>query len=287
VCLRPKRTGRLFLAGDLDFLDRAAGLAGRRLEQMQLTRTAAGERQRRRQLDELSRLKDDFLSRVAHDLRTPVTSLGWSIRNLGDGLAGELNEKQKEYLYSIRDAVDHLAGLVDNLLEISRLEKSKVEVICVPLNPERSISRAVGTVKPLAEAQGVALVASASGQGAVLADEDKLTEVLVNLLENAVRFSPRTGTVEVTTEDLDGSRIRIAVRDQGPGLKGLADPFGRFVQGAPSPAGERGGYGLGLTIAREYVVLMGGTIRGDDHPTGGAIFTIELKRCPDQGGSPS
>ncbi len=286
VFLRPKLTGRLFLAGDLDFLERAAELAARRLEQMLLARTAAGELRKRRQLDELSRLKDDFLSRVAHDLRTPVTSMGWSIRNLDDGLAGELNQKQKDYLSSIRDAVDHLAGLVTNLLEISRLEESKVEVACGPLDPSLPIFRAIGTVKPLAEARGVTLDTGLADSDPVLANDDKLAEVLVNLLENAVRYSPRGGTVTVTTEKTLADRILITVRDQGPGLKNLADPFGRFVQGTPNPDGERGGYGLGLTIAREYVVLMGGTIEGTDHPEGGAVFTIELKRPENQTGGP-
>ncbi|MEN8007923.1 MAG: HAMP domain-containing sensor histidine kinase [Candidatus Krumholzibacteriota bacterium] len=278
IFLGPKKTGRLFIPSDHEFLLRAAEAAGRRLDQIHLARTAAGERMKRRQLDELSRLKDDFLSRVAHDLRTPVTSLGWSIRNLNDGLAGELNEKQKEYLSSIRDAVDHLAGLVTNLLEISRLEKSRVEVACELQDLQRAVQRAAGTVDPLAEAKGVKLETTITGTVTALVDEDKLTEVLVNLLENAVRFSPSGGEVTLKVESPDQDTARITIRDQGQGLGGLADPFDRFVQGEPSPDGSRGGYGLGLTIAREYVELMGGEITGGDHPDGGAVFSIDLER---------
>ncbi len=277
--LGPKVTGRLFISRDLDFLRRVAELAGRCLEQMHLARTAAGERMKRRQLDELSRLKDDFLSRVAHDLRTPVTSVGWSIRNLDDGLAGDLNPKQKEYLSSIRNAVDHLAGLVTNLLEISRLEKSVVEVVYELHDLQKAVQRAAGTVEPLAEAKGVKLETQFAGPCEALVNEDKLTEVLVNLLENAVRFSPPAGIVTLQVESPDHDTARITIRDRGPGLGGLADPFGRFVQGTPSPDGSGGGYGLGLTIAKEYVELMGGEIRGGDHPDGGAVFTIELTRA--------
>lgn len=276
VLLGPKRTGRLFISGDLEFLKRGTELAVRRLEKLSLARRIAGEKIRRRQMDELSKMKDDFLSRVAHDLRTPVTSLGWSIRNLDDGLAGELNEKQKDYLSSIRDSVDHLAGLVTDLLEISRLEKSKVEVGCVPMDPGRSVMRAVGTVKPLAEARDVVLETKIADSVTVLANDDKLTEVVVNLLANAVRYSPRQGKVMVTVVPADPHSARITVRDQGPGLGGLADPFGRFVQGKPGGDGIESGYGLGLTIAKEYVVLMGGEIQGGDHPDGGAVFTIDL-----------
>jgi signal transduction histidine kinase len=278
VFLGPKATGRMFLPGDLEFLERSCGAAALRLEQIHLTRTADLERLRRRQLDELSSLKDDFLSRVAHDLRTPVTSVGWSIRNLSDGLAGELNERQREYLGSIRDAVDHLGGLVNNLLEISRLEKSVVEVECVPLDPEQAVMRAAGTVKPLAEAEDVILETVIGSHDQVKANEDKLTEVLVNLLENAVRYSPTGGKVTVSVESAGPARTRISVRDQGPGLGGLENPFARFVQGAPSPDGQKGGYGLGLTIAREYVVLMGGEISAGDHADGGALFKIDLER---------
>jgi len=278
VFLGPKVTGRLFISRDLDFLRRVAELAGRRLEEMHLARTVAGEQLKRRQMNELSRLKDDFLSRVAHDLRTPVTSVGWSIRNLSDGLAGDLNPKQKKYLSSIRDAVDHLAGLVTNLLEISRLEKSVVEVACELHDLQRVVQRATGTVDPLAEAKSVKLETKTGGTCEALANEDKLTEVLVNLLENAVRFSPPAGIVTLKVESPDQDTARITIRDQGPGLGGLSDPFGRFVQGAPSPDGSGGGYGLGLTIAKEYVELMGGQIRGGDHPGGGAVFTIDLTR---------
>jgi len=232
-------------------------------------------------------MKDDFLSRVAHDLRTPVTSLGWSIRNLNDGLAGELNQKQKEYLSSIKDSADHLAGLVTNLLEISRLEESKVEVACVPVDPARSVKRAAGTVKPLAEAKNVALETSIEESLTVLANEDKLTEVIVNLLENAVKYSPRAGTVTATVQSVDHGRVRIIIRDQGPGLGGLTDPFGRFVQGKPSQDGNETGYGLGLTIAQEYVVLMGGKIRGGDHSEGGAVFSIDLTRSDLPRGEPT
>lgn len=287
IFLGPKVTGRLFISRDLDFLQRVAELAGRRLEQMHLARTVAGEQLKRRQMNELSRLKDDFLSRVAHDLRTPVTSVGWSIRNLSDGLAGELNPKQKDYLSSIKDAVDHLAGLVTNLLEISRLEKSNVEVVCELHDLQKALQRAAGTVDPLAEAKGVKLETKFTGTCSALVNEDKLTEVLVNLLENAVRFSPPGGIVTLKAESPDQETARITIRDQGPGLGGLADPFGRFVQGEPSPDGSGGGYGLGLTIAKEYVELMGGEIRGGDHPDGGAVFTIDLTRTEKSTGDQS
>lgn len=278
-----KTTGRLFLSGDLDFFRHGAQLAARRLHALRLARTIAGERQRRRQMDELVRLKDDFLSRAAHDLRTPVTSLGWSVRNLQDGLAGDLNPRQGEYLSSIGDAVEHLSGLVTSLLEVSRLEKSTLKVECVPCDAGRILDRSIGTVKPLAEARSVCLERRGDQTLAILANEEKLAEVIINILENAVRYSPSNGIVECAVGSAGGDGVRITIRDHGPGLGGLEDPFARFVQGEPSPGGDTGGYGLGLTIAREYVQLMGGSITGADHAGGGALFTIELPEHPGQG----
>ncbi|MFT5232926.1 MAG: signal transduction histidine kinase [Candidatus Krumholzibacteriia bacterium] len=283
VVMGPKTTNRAFIRSDLEFLANAAELGGRQLEKMQLAQTVVSERLKQQHLEELSELKDDFLTRVAHDLRTPVTSVGWSIRNLKDGLAGELNTKQSEYLASINDAMKHLAALVTNLLEISRLEYSKITVVCESLDPGEVVSRAVGSVWPLAEAKGVSVRIANDGPDQVFANDEKLVEVLVNLLENAVRFSPEGGEVIVSVKPLAEEMVEIGVRDQGPGLGGLANPFGRFVQGASSPDGSKGGYGLGLTIAHELVELMHGEIHGGDHAAGGAVFTIHLNQNDQSG----
>jgi signal transduction histidine kinase len=138
LLLGGRRTERRYVDSDLEFLRRCADLAANRFHRLQLVRTVVEYAVRRRQLDELNRLKSDFLSRVAHDLRTPLAAVSWSVRNLLDGLAGEVNEKQRTYLGSIGDAVDRLGGLIDTLLDISRLESAAVEL---PLGPVQ-----VGTV---------------------------------------------------------------------------------------------------------------------------------------------
>jgi len=276
ILLGPREPGHRYVDTDLGYLAAAARLAARRLGEIRLIQTVAAEQLKRRQVDELGRLKDEFLSRVAHDLRTPVTSLGWSARNLLDGLPGELNERQRDYLESMQDAVNHLDGLVSGLLEISRLERAKVEIPTGPCRLAEVLNAAVGTVRPLADARQVQIALLGHEEALpVLANRDKLAEVVVNILENAVRYSSPQGRIEITVHTSQEQAL-FTIRDHGPGLGELVDPFGRFVQGTPSPHGEGGGYGLGLTIAAEYIQLMGGSITAADHPDGGAMFTVEL-----------
>ncbi len=274
--LGPKRTGHRYVGTEVTYAAAAAAAASRRLSEIGLVQKVVEERLARQQLDELGRLKDDFLSRVAHDLRTPVTSLSWSLRNLLDGLAGDLQPRQAEYLEAMNQAVTHLDSLVAGLLEISRLEKTEAELALEPVALGEVVDRSLGTVQPLAAARGITLSKDLPpGVPAAMAHPDKLAEVLVNLLSNAVRYSPDGNQVDLAGA-CSGGRISLTVRDHGPGFSGISDPFARFAQGTPSPHGG-GGYGLGLTIAHEYMSLMGGSITACNHPQGGAEFTLELE----------
>jgi two-component system phosphate regulon sensor histidine kinase PhoR len=123
----------------------------------------------------------------------------------------------------------------------------------------------------------------AAGSRPVLGNAEKLGEVAVNLLENALRFSPDASEVEIVLQEPAGGHLAFSVRDHGPGLGGLdpAQLFARFGQGAPSPYSQEHGFGLGLHIAKSHVELMGGSVEAADHPAGGAVFTIRLPLSPD------
>jgi signal transduction histidine kinase len=161
-------------------------------------------------------------------------------------------------------------------LEISRLQQAKLVILAEDCEMAPILARALGTIRPLAEAAEVQLQCTQDPDDLHLrTNGDKLAEVLVNILENGVRYSPQGGVLEVGAV-VEKDRVVLKVRDHGPGFQGIADPFARFVQGQPSPHDQGGGYGLGLAIAQEYTRLMGGEISARNHPTGGAEFVLVL-----------
>jgi signal transduction histidine kinase len=270
---------RRYVEPDLAFLAGCARVAGQHLERVALLQTVAAETLARERLAEVDRLKSEFLAQVAHDLRTPVTGIGWSARNLSDGIVGELNAEQREYVQSIAQSCEHLNRLVSNLLEISRMDRGKLELGLAAITPALAWRQALGTVAPLAQAKNVALELIEREPGATARGHaDKLVEVAVNLLDNAIKYTAPDSTVTVTIGAPTGGGLDASVRDQGPGLGGQApeDLFARFAQGAPSPSSSRQGFGLGLHIVVTYLELMGGTLTARDHPEGGAEFTCRL-----------
>ena len=274
--LGAKKSQQRYVNTDLILLKAAAEMASRRIREIRLVQGLVEEQLARRQLNTISHLKDEFLSKVSHDLRTPVTSLGWSLRNLLDGLAGEVNPRQSAYLKTMDQAVSHLDVLVTDLLEISRLETAKVVVPTMAIDLAAVFERAVGTVTPLADVRKIQiLIEEQPSLPRVIANGDKLAVVLVNLLGNAVRYSPDSEKIHLVAQTR-GNKVQVIVRDHGPGFAGITDPFVRFAQGTPSVYDSGGGYGLGLTIAREYMDLMGGSISAANHASGGAQFTLSL-----------
>lgn len=286
IMVGPKRTGYRYIEPDLQFLRNVAEAAAAALERMELAQAVAEEALARRQLAELDRLKSEFLSRVAHDLRTPLTSITWSSENLLDGVTGPLEPGQGDYVRSIRAAADHMRRLVDNLLEISRLERGEQALDLHPTDLSAILTQAVETLHPLAVEKQVTLsVEHPEPVPPAIADASKLLEVAVNLLDNAVRYSPPGETVTLHLECDDEGAPGFTVRDRGPGF-GDTDPldlFQQFKQGAPSPHASRQGFGLGLHIANAYTERMSGRLTARNHPQGGAEFTCRLSAADPTG----
>jgi signal transduction histidine kinase len=190
-------------------------------------------------------------------------------------VAGELGPGQREYLEGMGTSARYLDRLVENLLEMGRLEEGRFSLEIADVDLREPLRQAVETVGPIARARGVRLAVEAPARTVARTDFQKTVEIAVNLLENAVRFSPDGGEVRV---DLDPTLPGFSVSDQGPGL-GDADPdrlFARFEQGAPSPYAADHGFGLGLHIVASYVGLLDGTVRAENRPGGGARFTVRL-----------
>ncbi len=283
LLLGAKRSHRRYVEQDLELVAGAAEAAGDALERLELMEKALEEEAARRRLDELDRLKSDFLSRVAHDLRTPVTSINWSADNLLDGVVGTLGSRQGEYVRAIKASAGQLERLVGNLLAISRLELGQPRLSLASLDLVRLTEECVLALWPTALARGVRLVEHLAVETPpVRGDREKLAEVLTNLLDNAVKYSPDGGLVELTIDMADDGgappRVRLAVRDHGPGLaEGEAELiFERFRQGRPSPYAAGTGFGLGLYIVKAYVELHGGVVAVRNHRDGGAEFVCEL-----------
>ena len=279
LLLGPRRNDRRYIEPDFALLERMAALGTSALERLRLVQSAAEEASARRRLDELNRLKNEFLFRVAHDLRTPLASITWSAANLLDGVVGEMRDPQREYLDSIQGAAEHLNRLVSNLLEIARLEQGPKTLEAGSVDMTGVLRRAAAAIRPLAIEKDLEIVFEDAGElPRAHANADKLGIVAMNLLDNAIKYAPRGSRVEIGFSAFGDREVGFRVRDHGPGF-GEVDRnalFDRFRQGEPSPHSQRQGIGLGLYIVKSYLDLMHGGVECEDHPEGGARITCRL-----------
>jgi signal transduction histidine kinase len=281
--LGPKRSGWRYVEVDIRMIQDVAHLAAEVLEKVYWIQAAAEEAMERNRLAELDRMKNDFLSRVAHDLRTPLASIAWSTDNLIDGVDQGDASARTRYLRSIKISASHLSQLVNNLLELSRLEKGAARLELETVSLAEVLDKAVTALLPLAEEKGVRFVVT-SGDAPILvrADPGKVLEVALNLFDNALKYSPPGGKVDVVIGRAPGDHASFTVRDHGPGLGALApaELFERFRQGSPSPHAAEEGFGLGLHVVKTFLELMGGAVSARTHPDGGAEFTASLPLAP-------
>lgn len=212
---------------------------------------------------------------VAHDLRTPLSSITWSSANLLDGLVGPLNEGQNTYLESISCSAAHLNRLVNNLIEISQLDSGEFQFHVRELELTDVIKEAVCTITPAAVAKDVNIVLTGQSQR-VVSSEDKLAVVLVNLLDNAVKYSPPGGEVELCFQARQAGLVELTISDQGPGFGSDQNVFQRFVQGQASPYSQQRGFGLGVFIVKNYLNRLDGSITVADQDHGGGLVICLL-----------
>jgi signal transduction histidine kinase len=230
------------------------------------------------QLQELNRLKTAFVSIVSHELRTPLTSIKGLTDNLMEGVAGEMGDKHRHYIARIQANADRLCRLLNELLDLSKIEAGRLQLHPTVLSLSELLHDVVEAFEPLARRKGIAIaVHAAPDMPKVQGDRDKLYEVLANLLENAIKFTPSEGRVDMTASVLDDRRIRVEVLDTGCGIpvEHLPRVFDKFYQ-VPSTPLNRGGAGLGLAIAKGLVELHGGTITAESGPGRGTRFSFTV-----------
>ena len=251
------------------------------MEEKVARRTAELEKANARLL-ELDRLKSDFLSTVSHELRTPLTSIQSFSEIL---LRYEVDdvEKRRKFVEVIHNEAERLTRMINDLLDLSKIEAGRLELHPEHLELESAFSRAIATTHPLLAEKGIVVESTIEeGLPPVCADADWLHQVLTNLLGNAVKFSPEEGRIH-----LGGKRRKdfalISVADEGPGIPPdrLEQVFERFHQLRDPQKSHPLGTGLGLTISREIVERMGGKIWVESEPGAGAVFYFTIPLAPD------
>jgi signal transduction histidine kinase len=235
------------------------------------------ERQAAQQLKELSDLKSEFVSKVSHELRTPLTSIIGAADNLLDGIAGTLDEQPRSYLVRVKENGERLLRLINELLDLSRIEAGKEEIRLTRFRLDTLIRETLETLAPLAAERGVRLATRGSTELTIHADRDKISRVLVNLLHNGIKFTRSGGHVEVAVSaEMDW--VRIDVEDSGIGIPAaeIDRVFDRFHQVKRLRGRTRPGSGLGLPISRQLIELHGGRLTAESVPGRGSTFHVLL-----------
>jgi len=219
--------------------------------------------------------KKKFVANVSHELRTPLTSIRGALALTLDGDAS-LDADSRDLLSAAHRSANRLLALVNDLLDLEKVGSGELSVVKKDCALASALERAADTVRPIAADTGVALKIAPTTVR-LFADSERLAQVVINLLANAVRFSPKGGTVSVTVEP-HGNHVHVMIDDQGPGVPPayrdtIFEPF-KQVEG--SAAHKKGGTGLGLAISHAIVREHGGWIAVGDAPGGGARFTIGL-----------
>jgi signal transduction histidine kinase len=233
--------------------------------------------QKSRELEAASHHKSEFLANMSHELRTPLNAISGFSQVLRRGLVGEINEKQAEYLDDVLTASRHLLSLIDDVLDLAKVEAGQIELRVAPFSLPDVLEGGAVVVRERATRDGVRVsVTSDPRITTVIGDERRIRQVIFNLLSNAVKFTPAGGEVSISAARVDGE-IRISVRDTGPGIpsKDQERIFEEFQQ-AEAGKEQREGTGLGLALSKRLVELHDGRIWVDSKPGNGSTFTFTL-----------
>jgi signal transduction histidine kinase len=226
---------------------------------------------------EADRLKSAFLATMSHELRTPLNSIIGFTGIMLQGLAGPLNEEQTRQMGMVSKSAQHLLALINDVLDISKIEAGQLKVSAEPVNIRQAIDKAVQIVTPMAEKKGLALVINITPEvGWVSSDKRRVEQIIINLVNNAIKFTDQ-GEVRLECE-IRNEQVITSVIDTGIGIKPedmdtLFKPFQQIDSGLTR---KREGTGLGLSICRRLVELLGGKIWVKSEWGQGSVFSFSL-----------
>ncbi|GAC1696222.1 MAG: hypothetical protein NVS9B6_03010 [Candidatus Limnocylindrales bacterium] len=235
-------------------------------------------REKSAQLEVANRHKSEFLANMSHELRTPLNAIIGFSEVLQQKMFGELNEQQTDYLGDIVSSGRHLLSLINDILDLSKIEAGRMELQLTSFSLVAALGNAVTLIRERATSHGIRLDLQVEAPlDTIVADERKIKQVVVNLLTNAVKFTPDGGSVSVRASSSAG-RVRIAIRDTGIGIapEDQGRIFEEFQQARRQTAQSREGTGLGLTLSKRFVELHGGTLTLESEPGKGSTFTVTL-----------
>ena len=227
---------------------------------------------------EVDRLKSEFVSHVSHELKTPLTSIKGYVDNLRDRIVGDLNERQEEYLERVGKNTDRLIRMIDDLLNISRIESGKMTLNFSHLIMSELIEEVSRGLRPLATQNKIEMsFMKSDGDDHVMADRDKIEQAVINLVNNAILYTPPGGKVMIYMEH-DQGYIKTCIRDTGVGIPTEEQPliFDRFYRLEKDSILEPRGTGLGLYITRNVIEMHGGKIWVTSEVGKGSEFTFTL-----------
>ena len=231
-----------------------------------------------RELEKASRLKSEFLASMSHELRTPINAVLGYTSLMREEIYGELTDKQRDGLDKINGASQHLLDLINDILDLSKIEAGKMPVYLEEISLRHVLSELSEAVAPLVREKSLDFTLDTADEMPTLfTDRTKLKQILLNLLSNAIKFTSR-GEVVLRAFVPEEGRVRINVRDTGIGIReeDLEKIFDDFRQVDQSPTREYGGTGLGLSITRKLIALLDGTIEAESTYGEGSSFTVEL-----------
>ncbi len=226
---------------------------------------------------ELDDMKSDFVSTVSHELRTPLSSIKEAVSLVCEETVGSINETQKRCLKIAKDEVERLARLINDVLDISKLESGKFELSLKKINVYDLMVRSGDTLKTQLKNKNIAFTIDSPKKLYAVADEDKIYQVFINLLSNAVKFTEEKGSIKIKGETTD-KFIKVSVTDSGIGIhpQDIDTIFERFKQISTGIKRRTGGTGLGLAISKTIVEMHDGTIGVESEVDKGSNFWFKL-----------
>lgn len=226
---------------------------------------------------EADKVKNEFLANISHELRTPLNSILGFSDILGAQLYGNLNSKQEEYVNDIKISATHLLGMINEVLDMSKIEANAMKIVKSTFPIARAVEEVSNIVAPLADKKKITINKQYSADFEVYADYQKIQQILYNLVSNAIKFTPENGQVDILAI-LNNDCFKLVVHDTGIGIdeKYHGKIFAKFVQLDSAYTKKESSTGLGLTITKELVELHGGKISLISEVNNGSTFIVEI-----------